>query len=365
MPAPLKDLFDREVVELLAARFSAVDPVFEGDRFARCLLEAFPRLELKERINLVADQLAAQLPKCYPDALRMVVAVADTPVDGFAAWPLCSFVERHGVDHPDLSLEAMESLTIRMSCEFAIRPFLDHHLDHTLRYLERWVDHEHPAVRRLVSEGTRPRLPWGPRVAVLLERPEIGLELLERLRHDESEDVRRSVANHLNDVAKDHPAMVTDVLRRWSADSVPPDPAMIRHALRTLVKRGDPAAMELLGFSTDAEVDVESFTCSPERLRLGDRIELTAVVTSAGDSVQKLVIDFVIHHVTKKGGISPKVFKWSTIDLAPGESVTLTKRRTIATASTRRYSAGFHAVDLQVAGQVRASAGFHLENGSE
>ena len=159
--------------------------------------------------------------------------------------------------------------------------------------------------------------------------------------------------------------MVVDVLRRWSTGPAPSDPALLRHALRTLVKRGDPGALQVLGLTTDAKIDVTSFACTPERLRLGDRIELAAVVTSTGQSPQRLVVDFVIHHVTKTGGSSPKVFKWSTIDLAPGETATLTKRRTIMTASTRKYSAGFHAIDLQIAGRVVASTGFDLENGSE
>ncbi len=363
MAEPLKNHFDRDVVELLAARVGAVHPGFDAAGFTSGLLAAFPALELKDRINLVADALATHLPDHYPTALGLVLEVAasdeDPPVEGFAAWPLCSFVERHGVDHPDASLTAMETLTRRFSCEFAIRPFLDNELDLTRTYLRRWVDHEDEAVRRLPSEGTRPRLPWGPKVEALLDDPEIGIELLEALRHDPSETVRRSVANHLNDIARDHPNRVVEITRAWAAD---PDvePTMIRHALRSLVKKGHPGALDVLGFTNDPRVEMEGFAVTPAELTLGHDINLTATVTSTGPGEQKLVVDFVIHHVTARGSTSTKVFKWTTLTLGPGETVQLAKRRRIATASTRRYHAGVHRVDLQIGGQILASTEFRL-----
>lgn len=364
MAEPLKNQFDRNLVELLAGRFAAADTDFEPEAFITALLAGFPALELKDRINLVADELRAGLPGEYATALPLVVDVAESEgIEGFAAWPLCSFVERHGLVDPPASLEAMERLTRQFSCEFAIRPFLDHHLDLTLSYLHRWTHSDDEAVRRLPSEGTRPYLPWGPKVTALLDDPEIGVALLTELRHDPSETVRRSVANHLNDIARDRPERVVEIAADWSADpSI--DPSMIRHALRSLVKKGDAGALGVLGFTTDAKVDVEEFTLTPGDLTLGNPIHLAATITSTATIAQRLVVDFVVHHVGANGRTSPKVFKWATIDLEPDQTVSLDKHRLIATASTRRYHAGTHRVELQIAGRVEADAAFDLLDSS-
>ncbi|MDH3306152.1 MAG: DNA alkylation repair protein [Acidimicrobiia bacterium] len=364
MATPLKDRFDKEVVEILADRFSVAVGGFDRETFVADLLSRFPSLELKERVNLVADRLATDLPADYPTALSVVLQVAPSGIGEWAAWPLCSFVERHGVGFPVESLDAMSTLTQHWSCEFAVRPYLEDHLELTRQYLGRWVNDPHEAVRRLASEGTRPLLPWGPRVKALTDDPGIGIEVLVALRHDPSENVRRSVANHLNDLARSHPDLVVDLLAEWSAGDPPPNSLMIRHALRTLVKQGHPGALELLGFTVDPEVSATRFSCDPDVVSLGAIIEMTAELTSTSTVEQMLVIDFIIHHVSGSGGTSPKVFKWTTQSLAPGETVTLTKRRRIITASTRRFQAGFHRIELQISGKVLADTGFHLREGS-
>ncbi|MEQ8842202.1 MAG: hypothetical protein RIB98_14560 [Acidimicrobiales bacterium] len=365
MAEPLKNQFDRALVTHLGTRFRSVHPTFDPVAFADTLVAAFPLLELKDRINLIADELRAALPDDYPTALELVVAVAETDgTEGFTAWPLCSFVERHGLVDPPASLVAMPRLTRRFSCEFAVRPFLEHHLALTLAAMRVWVRSSDEAVRRLPSEGTRPYLPWGPKVQALLDDPEIGIELLHALRHDPSETVRRSVANHLNDIARNHPARVVEICEHWQAEPAT-DPTMIRHALRSLVKKGNAGALAVLGFTTDPEVEVDDFAVSPERLSLGESIQLTASLTSRAGAHQRLVVDFVIHHPAAKGTTSPKVFKWTTIELAPGQSAQLTKSRRIATASTRRYHAGPHVVELQVAGRVLAATSFELLDSSE
>ena len=362
MPEPLKNQLAHSHVDHLGEMVARHTSEFDSQAYAAAVLSV-ETLELKDRINLVADALAAALPDPYPEAVNIVVAVAEEELTGFAAWPLCSFVERHGVGHPDESLAAMETLTQAWSCEFAIRPFLDSHLEATQAAIEGWIAHPEATVRRLASEGTRPLLPWAPRVQVLLDDPQIGLAVLERLRHDPSGDVRRSVANHLNDVSKNYPDLVVSTLNRWAPEA-DTDPGMVRHGLRTLVKQGHPGALRLLGFTTDAALTVEEFQVSPSEVRLGQSISLDARLKSESSESQRLVVDFVIHHPTANGGVSRKVFKWTTIDLESGETRVLAKSRTIQTASTRRYTAGDHRVDLQVAGVVVASSSFALVDSS-
>lgn len=358
MPEPLKNMLGAREVAHLADRFEDAFPALDRGAFGSVSGD-LDALELKDRVNAIADRLAVVLPSDYPEALELVVAVSTEELPGFAAWPLCSFVERHGLEHPTESLEAMGTLTQAWSCEFAIRPYLDRYLAQTMEAAHGWVEHDIDMVRRLASEGTRPLLPWGPRVKALTDDPNIGLGVLERLRHDPSEDVRRSVANHLNDVSKAHPDLVVEVTRRWS-DEAETDQAMIRHALRTLIKQGNSGAMEVLGFTTDPAITVASFSVTPEQVSLGDSIELTATLVSDVDLSQRVVVDFVIDHPTAQGKVSTKVFKWTNVDLEPGQEVAIRKSRRIATASTRKYTAGTHMVGLLVAGQRLAEATFEL-----
>lgn len=362
MAEPLKNMVDHEVVEDLAARVAAEAPEFDSASFTADVMAELPDLELKPRFEAIARRLRTGLSDEWGPALEVVVAVAkaEPPIGGFAAWPLCTFVEVFGTDDPEASLPAMEHLTKRMSCEFAIRPFLRDHWDMAYAQLMEFTGHENEHVRRLPSEGSRPRLPWGMGIPRLKQDPEPGLALIEQLRHDPSETVRRSVANHLNDIAKDHPDIVTKTLRRWSREPAT-DPKMVSHALRTLVKNGDAGALRVLGFTTDPEIEVERFEVQPTVVEMGDRIELTATVRSMAKKPQRLVIDFVIHHVNASGATSPKVFKWTTLDLESGETVTLTKRRLIQQATTRTYRSGRHQVELQVAGSIAANTAFNVD----
>lgn len=362
MAEPLKNMVDQKVVEELAHRFHESAPSFDATAFIEMVMADLPDLELKPRIEAIARRIRAGLDSDYRSALAVVIDVArsEPPLDGFAAWPLCSFVEIYGVDDPDVSLAAMEHLTKRASCEFAVRPFLRDHFDESYTVLEAFTSNGDEAVRRLPSEGMRPRLPWGMRVARLVDDPAPGILLLERLRHDPSETVRRSVANHLNDVAKEHPELVVSIAKRWLAEDPAVEHKTVAHALRTLVKRGDTGALEALGFTTDPSIEVVSFTVAPTSVGMGGRIELAAEVHSTASTPQRLVVDFVIHHVTARGETSPKVFKWTTLDLAPGSSANVTKRRLIQHGSTRTYYAGEHTADLLVAGRCVASASFEV-----
>ncbi len=362
VPAALKDSVDATVVDELARRFATVDDRFDARGFMERTTDQLDGLELKARIELIARELWHALGDHDPAAslARVVdVARAEPPIDGWAAWPLAAVVELFGPSRPAEALDAMEHVTKRMSCEFAIRPFLRDHYDATYARLLEFTEHDDERVRRLPSEGTRPRLPWGMSVRRLLDDPLPGIALLHRLRHDPSETVRRSVANHLNDVAKSHPKLVVDTVAGWM-DEPATDRRMVAHALRTLVKRGDSSALGVLGFTTEPLVVVERFEVSPAVVEMGAHIALTAELRSTADSSQRLVVDFVVHHVNASGATSPKVFKWTTVDIDPGERCAMAKRRLIQQASTRTYRAGTHHVELQVGGQVMATSAFDV-----
>ena len=362
MAAALKDSVDAGVVDELARRFATIDDRFDAQGFAERTTPQLAELELKGRIETIARELWRALGDREPaDSLAYVVDVAraEPPVDGWAAWPLATVVELFGPSCPTAALDAMEHVTQRMSCEFAVRPFLRDHFDATYDRLVEFTTHDDERVRRLPSEGTRPRLPWAMKVQRLIDVPLPGIALLQRLRHDPSETVRRSVANHLNDVAKDYPQLVVDTVSAWMEEPET-DRRMVRHALRTLVKRGEPGALGVLGFTVEPQVVVERFRISPGSVEMGAHITLAADLRSVGTAPQRLVVDFVVHHVNASGATSPKVFKWTTVDLEPGALCTLTKRRLIQQASTRTYRAGTHPVELQVGGRVVAATTFEV-----
>jgi 3-methyladenine DNA glycosylase AlkC len=362
VPAALKDSVDAAVVDELARRFSAVDERFDALGFVQRTTPRLDGLELKARIELIARELWRALGERDPAtslAYLVDVARAEPAVNGWAAWPLATMIELFGLSCPPEALDAMEHVTQRMSCEFAVRPFLRDHYDLTYARMLAFTDHDDERVRRLPSEGMRPRLPWGTGVKRLTDDPMPGLAVLHRLRHDPSETVRRSVANHLNDVAKTHPRLVVDTVATWIAEPET-DRRMVAHALRTLVKQGDVGALGVLGFTTDSSVEIERFEVSPALVEMGTHITLTADVRSTASGPQRLVVDFVVHHVAASGATSPKVFKWTTIDLGPGEQRTVTKRRLIQQASTRTYRAGTHRVELQIAGTVVAATAFDV-----
>jgi 3-methyladenine DNA glycosylase AlkC len=352
----LKDFVDEALVASLAERFAAAAPGFDAAAFRSAVVPALAGLELKDRIAHIARELAAQLPPDFAEAVAIVVAAATRhpPASGWAAWPLATFIELFGGDHPGASLDAMETITTLSSCEFAIRVQLERHPDETWARLAEWVRHHDEAVRRLVSEGTRPLLPWGRRVAALRADPRPGLALVERLRADPSETVRRSVANHLNDVSKDHPDLAVETAGRWARDGSPEVDAVVRHGLRTLVKRGHLGALEVLGFTTEPSIVVDSFGCDPTEMPIGGRVELSAAIRSTASEPQRIVVDLVVHYVKADGSTSPKVFKWKVLDLDPGEEQRMTRRHWFRDQSTRTHRPGEHVVILQIAGRPAA-----------
>lgn len=358
----LKDeLFNAETVGRLASGFRTADPGFDPDFEAR-VLSRFPELELKQRIDWIADCLIEALPVPFPDMAARITAALPPPLDptrtdddfgSFIYAPLGEVAVKRGLeDHRDLSLDLIETLTQRFSMEFAIRPFLNRWPEETMARLADWADHPSYHVRRLVSEGSRPRLPWG--IGIPLP-PGTALPLLDRLHADPARFVTRSVANHLNDISKHDPALVVDALTRWqTAGRQRPEELawMTRHALRDLVKKGDPGAMALLGYRMDVPITAD--LSLPATARIGESFDLRATLT-AGEDLPVLV-DYAIAFI-RPSGIRRKVHKLTTATLTAGAPLTLTKRHKLpASATTYSLHPGPHEVELLVNGRVRATA---------
>lgn len=362
-----KDYFDLALARRIAAQITAVYPQFAADDFVNQIAPQLEGLEMKARTVVFVQALHDHLPAGFADAWAVLDAALGKELsdeggmfnDGWHLWPIAHFIEVYGLEDFDVGVQAMYEITKRHTAEFAIRPFLIHHQDEMLTILNEWVTDDNPHVRRLVSEGTRPRLPWAGRLTQFIEDPSPTLALLEKLKDDPSEYVRRSVSNHLNDIAKDHPRVVIETCRRWWQDGSPERRWIVQRALRTLVKDGDPDALAVLGFGPP-QISLSKFSVSPNPLRLGDTLQLNFTLQSTAVSEQNVVIDFVIHFVKANGQKSGKVFKLKTAVLLPNQPLIIEKRHPIRPITTRKYYPGTHRVEIQVNGQIVGERSFEL-----
>ncbi len=371
-PSAFKDFFNKALVEDMARHLHRVWPDFDKKGFAAAALADFPALELKQRSHQIARALAAHLPKDVPKALRTLTASL-RPLDrngaldedarkGIAGWailPFGEYVAANGLAHVTDSLAALRELTIRSTSEFAIRPFVVAHPKETLKALKEWAKDKNEHVRRLVSEGTRPRLPWGMQLKSFVKDPAPILPLLESLRDDPSEYVRRSVANSLNDIAKDHPDLVAAIAGKWLKDAGSERTRLVRHACRTLIKAGHRATLTALGYAPSAKVELVEFTLSPAKLTFGNALTLKVRLKSTAKVPQKIVLDYVVHH-RKKSGTSAKVFKWKSFTLDAGGTMELIRKHAVKRITTRVYYAGAHKVEVMANGKVLGGKGFTL-----
>lgn len=357
-PPALKEIFNRERLRHIAGEAGAVWPLFDQKRFMMHAAQGLEDLGIMQRMRQVAVGLRETLPEDFSKAIAIVENLAPRVGHAFAAISLSEFVALYGQDHPARSLEALRFLTRFGSSEFAIRHFLVADFDRTLAEMGRWVQDENEHVRRLASEGLRPRLPWSFQLKNLIADPSPALPILEALKNDPSLYVRKSVANHLNDISKDNADLLLGRLAGW--DMADAHTAWIaRHALRTLIKKGDPKALALIGATGKADVRVETFAVEPARIRLGERITTRVKLASTTDSAQRLVIDYAVHY-PKKNGISRKVFKLKETELPPNSGCDLAISQTVKDFTTRKHNAGFHRVELMVNGEVLAESGFDL-----
>lgn len=373
MAATLKSFFGRETVERLAAMIAAVHPRFPAAAFVADATRGLAARELLARGDHVAGALRRHLPQDYREAVSILVASLgpEIPEDGveglgmapFLYLPHVAFIRTWGLEDFHASMRAQHEITRRFTAEWSIRPFLEAEPERTLAVLRRWTGDPSPHVRRLVSEGTRPRLPWAPRLRVFEKDPRPPLALLERLKDDPSSYVRRSVANHLNDVGKDHPDLLVETCRRWLRGATPERRRLVAHALRSLVKKGHREALSLLGHGDRPRVAVRGARVEPSRARVGEAVSFRATLASRAREAQRLAVDLAVHFVKKNGDARPKVFKLRVLSLPPGGAVEVRKKISLAQMSTRRHHAGLHEVDLLVNGVRLPAARFEVAPG--
>ena len=360
----LKDYFDRELVGRVGRRIAAVRDGFDEAAFASAALRPdWEDLSLTQRSQAIADALWSTLSVPPTEALDVVTAALPPELDssdgvlneGFEFWPFSDLIATYAIDELDAGLAACRELTKRFTSEFAIRPFLKRYPE-ALERVASWAADDNEHVRRLASEGTRPRLPWATRLDLPVDPI---LEMLGRLRTDPSPYVRRSVANHLNDLAKDDPDRIVSLLEGWHAEGVEETTWIVRHALRNLLKAGDPRVMALFGFGPP-EVDIVGLRVEPGRVGIGDSASVVFDLTSTSDRPQNLRVDLVIGFMKANGRRSPKVFKFRTLEVGARRTETCSKSFSFAHRSTRTLYPGEHTLAVRVNGSDLAETSFDL-----
>ncbi len=360
----LKDLLSKSALENIAAQVVQQYPSFPKKVFVETTWKKIASLELKDRVREISRSLRVSLPNDFPMAIDILLATAQSEenpdgLSGFLAWPITQFIEDHGVDHFDCSVRALKKITSAMSAEFAIRPFLQKYPDQMLPILMSWTQDSNLHVRRLVSEGTRPLLPWGQQLPEFRRSPTLTLPLLRALAHSEELYVRKSIANHFNDISKDHPELLMKELREWRK-RFPRNEKLewvYRHGLRTLLKKGNQEALSFLGYRGD-RVEVKSFSISPKKLKLESA--LTIALKFVAKQKATLMIDYAVHHQKANGHLSAKVFKWKKFQVNKGQTVDIQKKHSIRKITTRKYYPGKHQIELIVNGSSKAKVDFHL-----
>ena len=361
-----KDWFDKSAAKAMADQISAVHKSFDCTAFRRSATRNIQSLEFNDRVKQFADALHQNLPAAYPKAISILIkSLPEVPVDaesvtdGWLQWPLGQFIADHGTEHLNESLDAMTELTQRFSSEFAVRPFIERYPVETLKYLNDLTGHPSEHVRRWCSEGCRTRLPWGVKLNKLIENPAPVWRILNQLIDDDSVYVRKSVANNINDLSKDHPQQVLKKCSQWKKKSRPKRDWIIKQGLRTLIKQGDSKALELTGFGAPERLHA-TILLSPKKIKVGESVKMQARVENRAKKSQSLMLDYVVHYVRKNKVTNEKVFKWKTIDIAAGEAITLVKNHPMKTTTVRALYNGRHKVEIQINGHRFDAAEFLL-----
>lgn len=362
----IKDIYSLSFYNHLAGVMKKVhSSLSEKDFVGQIMTEDFQVMEWKERMKHTTRVMHRFLPENYVDAVSVLVnTIEELKNRGFSGgleymiFP--DYIETYGLDDFKSSVEAFESITRFISCEFAVRPFIIRYGNEMVTEMVKWSQHKNPQVRRLASEGSRPRLPWAMAIPALKKDPKPILPILENLKNDSSEMVRRSVANSLNDISKDHPEILLDIAKKWKGYSKETD-ALVKHAGRTLLKQGHPQILSLYGLDLEG-LKFSTFQIYTPVVRIGDVLEFSFTLHNTGNNSKKVRLEYGIYYKKANGSLSKKVFKISEKTLEKEQQAEVRKRHSFRPITTRKYYSGIHRVAVIINGVEQGTMEFILES---
>jgi len=356
----LKDMFNKAFYEHLATEINKIHKPFHTGNFVKDVIKNMEDLSLNQRMRNTSKNLKKHLPEDYGQSIEIMKKVIPQLKRGYTTLVFPDFVGQYGLDHIHISLEALAFFTRYGSSEFAIREFLKKDFKTTIQVMEKWAGNKNEHIRRLASEGSRPRLPWSFKLDEVIKNPAATKNILEKLKSDDTLYVKKSVANHLNDFSKDHPDYMLDLVGSWNLEN-PHTSWIVKHACRSLIKKGDQRSLQLFDFSKNVKIEVLNFTLGKSVLKLGDTLEFAFDMASTSKSAQKLAVDYAIHYVKKSSGLSPKVFKLKEVRLGPSESIHISKKQILKDFTTRKHYGGMHVLEIMVNGHIFVKHKFELK----
>jgi len=347
MPEPLKNLFNEELINSLSNGIKETYAKFDSKSFRKSVFnKEWDDKELKERMKHISITLNKFLPNDYSTAIK-ILKKTSLRSSGFENMFFSGYVELYGLDEYEISISALKHFTIDSSSEFAVRPFIKKYPDKMMAQMEKWAESENFHVRRLASEGCRPRLPWAMALPEFKKNPNPVLKILKKLKNDESEYVRRSVANNLNDISKDNPQLVVDIATKWLGENRDTD-RLVKHACRTLLKQGHPKILDLFGLVKPDHISMEDFRVQ-KSVNMGEYLEFSFILNTQQRKLGKIRIEYGIDFMKKNGKLSRKLFKISESDYSL-QKKEITKRHSFRKISTRKYYPGIHGLAVIVNG---------------
>lgn len=359
MPDLLKNIYNKKFTSILANEFKNNYSRFDPDMFVNDIFSGdWKQKELKARMRHIALTLGNHLPSDYSQALGIMKKSVNSRFQGFEYMFFPDYVEIFGLDHFDESVAALEYFTEYASAEFAVRPFIIKFPDNMMRQMNSWAKSENYHVRRLASEGCRPRLPWAMALPEFKKDPEPVLKILEKLKSDESEHVRRSVANNLNDISKDHPELVASLAKKWLGQHEQID-WVVKHGCRTLLKNGHRKVLKLFGFTAPDHVTIKKYVIG-RNARIGQELLFSFLIHTDKSKLGKLRIEYAIDFVRLNNKSNRKIFKISE-GLYSEKKRMIDKKHSFRKITTRNYYQGTHFLTLIINGREMAGKKFQLD----
>ncbi|PKB15854.1 DNA alkylation repair protein [Flavobacterium sp. 5] len=358
MATELKEMFNKKFYEHLATQFNKADAGFDTKQFVEAVTNGLESRSLNERLRFTTITLKNHLPADFKEAVQLLNTVIPNTAKGYTSLIFPDYVGQYGVHDFETSMEALTYYTQFGSSEFAIREFLKHDFDKTLEMMKLWAESPNHHIRRLASEGCRPRLPWAMALPELKKNPEPILSLLTILKSDSSEYVRRSVANNLNDIAKDNPQIVIEIATKWKGQSKETD-AIIKHACRTLLKQGNIDILKHFGLDS-SKVAVANFKIATPKVTIGNALEFSFFVQNNDDKPQTIRLEYAIYYLRQNGQLSKKVFKISERILESNQSLHINRKQSFKIITTRKFYTGQQMLSIIVNGEEKDSLTFEL-----
>ena len=357
MPEPLKNRYNTQLVDNIGNEIINHFTDFDQQAFNQNVFDKdWKNKELKQRMRHIAECLHTYLPANYKKSIKILRAVS-SKFNGFEYMFFQDYVECYGLDDFEVSVSALEHFTKYASSEFAVRAFILQDEKRMMKQMLCWAASDNHHVRRLASEGCRPRLPWAISLPAFKHDPQPVLTILKTLMHDDSEYVRRSVANNLNDISKDNPEIVIELARRSLGTDGDTD-RLIKHACRTLLKQGDRKVLSLFGFTQTNHIKISQFKVQTG-VTLGNNLKFSFLLQSTRQTLGKCRIEFAIDFVKANASLRRKIFKIAESDYATNKKQVL-KIFSFKKISTRKYYTGKHQLTIIINGAEQITKPFNV-----